>query len=959
MSVFKVGPLAGQAWGPLADHVRQTLAARTLPGLIDRRDVRKYSQFMALSGTLQTLSVAEILQTLARSSASGVLSLDAVEIACDVVFDEGRIIQVFDRSPGSDITLTQRMVAWGAIDPAILPSSADDRGSSSWKTIQVLIGKGHADSELVAQAMADITLAQLYDLFTWEDASFTFTEVGQQAAADQLLAQARERPVPVSVDNVLMESARRLDEWGRMQAELPSDDAVFARAEGGEAVLAEVEQDYPGRSLIPLIDGIRSLEEIVLLAPVTRMDVYSTLADLVARRAIVALDLEQLCDSAGYYASIGDQYNAARLYRRALALDPGNTRLCRKLAEALESMGGSPEAAGSFRQLALAYLADDNIDAALEAADRAVELAGRHGVREREVLITCLERAGEDEEARNQMLALGDLHLELDQWHAAQRLANQLLQLDPTDVEACHLLARAIVMNDEYDCGPDEVVCITCTAVNQRNASHCTACGAPLLLPCMACGREVVVTDRVCIYCGEDPHRHSSRPRSSADADLMAGADSGVVASIRQASRLLAGGAGDQALEIWQDLAERHPSDARIKARLREVAGQVHQDHIAELIEVAQERHRARRYYRAHAAYRRILLGLDGDDPRRPRIRQLCEQVGREKRRTTIFYCLALITAAMAVGMLFYDRWRVQRFTDTSERTLVRARELAASGGARSFIELQQLRNRLSEEARVLGEDADGHWEEINEILKGARDRLIAGDLDQVEELLAAGELDAAAQRLADVERVFGPGNERQRQQALQERLGEARRLQSERAQRLSLDPGRMQEARDAARTGRSAAALAMVVDLRDSPDQQVRAEATALYEQLQEEQQAFQERLARLQEQAESDYPAAAVLAEELRQPAAAWQAGPRIEAITAAVAARREAADVAYAGLGAEPAVADLQAFLREYAGSRHADLARQRLKQGLIQEDQVVQLRRRYQRARAAEDWEAAHA
>ena len=70
---------------------------------------------MALSGTLRTLSLAEIFQTLARSQATGVLRLMTSEGVGDVVFDDGAIIHLNDRSPHKSVTLVARLQAMGAM----------------------------------------------------------------------------------------------------------------------------------------------------------------------------------------------------------------------------------------------------------------------------------------------------------------------------------------------------------------------------------------------------------------------------------------------------------------------------------------------------------------------------------------------------------------------------------------------------------------------------------------------------------------------------------------------------------------------------------------------------------------------------------------------------------------------------------------------------------------------------
>ncbi|MFW5829902.1 MAG: DUF4388 domain-containing protein, partial [Planctomycetota bacterium] len=133
---------------------------------------------MALSGTLRTLSLAEIFQTLARTAATGVLRLDAVEQGADVVFDRGAIIQIIDRSVRGDQDLLLRLMACGVIDRDEY-SRLQESGSGGYVTLHHLVRQGRLQDESVHGAVQQLMQDQIFDLFTWDEANFTFVEEGQ------------------------------------------------------------------------------------------------------------------------------------------------------------------------------------------------------------------------------------------------------------------------------------------------------------------------------------------------------------------------------------------------------------------------------------------------------------------------------------------------------------------------------------------------------------------------------------------------------------------------------------------------------------------------------------------------------------------------------------------------------------------------------------------------------------
>ncbi|HEY4218368.1 MAG TPA: DUF4388 domain-containing protein [Gemmatimonadaceae bacterium] len=177
---------------------------------------------MAIEGPLRELGIHDVFQLLDLSRKTGVLRVSS-QLREDeglVFFDGGRVVQASIRSkpPGTDSgAFTQR--------------------------------------ELDRQVRLQIESA-VFELMSWREGFFSFEE----RTRDEMPGNAR---VTVSTESLLMEGARRIDEWSRIADLVPSLAVIPA--------LAPVQNDRDGAMLdllphewqvLTMIDGGRDLREI-------------------------------------------------------------------------------------------------------------------------------------------------------------------------------------------------------------------------------------------------------------------------------------------------------------------------------------------------------------------------------------------------------------------------------------------------------------------------------------------------------------------------------------------------------------------------------------------------------------------------------------------------------------------------------------------------------------------------
>src|SRR5688572_29257653 len=224
---------------------------------------------MAIEGSLQDVALADICQLLAMGMKTGCLSLTDRSNFGYVYFDRGRVIHasVLNRPD----RLGELLVRNNVITRAQLSSAMEAQGQEKGLRLGELLVRTGALNEEQLQRYISLQIEEaVYHLFTWNQGSFHF-DPDQKPDEGVFL-------VNISPDALLMEGARRVDEWRLLQKKIPSLDVVFAmEKQPGPDVELTSEQ----KKLIPLIDGERTVQELVHESGMVEFEVAKALYGLI------------------------------------------------------------------------------------------------------------------------------------------------------------------------------------------------------------------------------------------------------------------------------------------------------------------------------------------------------------------------------------------------------------------------------------------------------------------------------------------------------------------------------------------------------------------------------------------------------------------------------------------------------------------------------------------------------
>lgn len=208
---------------------------------------------MAIKGSLKEASLADVLQLLAMGAKTGCLSVTDRANFGYIYFDQGRITyaSILNRPD----RLGDLLVKDGKITRVQLEEAIQQQSKERGKRFgEVLVEHGWIEPAVVERYVHRQIEEAVLHLFTWNQGSFYF-EPGQRPEGEPFL-------VSLSAESLLLEGARRVDEWSLIDKKIPSLDLVFTvdrdYVEASEAELTEEQ-----KAILPYLDGRRSLREII------------------------------------------------------------------------------------------------------------------------------------------------------------------------------------------------------------------------------------------------------------------------------------------------------------------------------------------------------------------------------------------------------------------------------------------------------------------------------------------------------------------------------------------------------------------------------------------------------------------------------------------------------------------------------------------------------------------------
>ncbi len=338
---------------------------------------------MAIKGSLKEASLADVLQLLALGQKTGCLTVtDRMNLGY-IYFDRGHIVYasiVNRRDRLGDILLKS-----GRITNEQLGAAIEQQANERERRLgEILIMQGaitQGDLERYIQMQIE---EAVYYLFTWTRGHFTFES--------DILPGDQDFLVAINPESLLLEGARRVDEWSLIEKKIPSLEIIFA-VDQDHLETSQVSLTKEQERLLPLIDGKRDVAHLVEESGLVEFDVGKAIYGLVTAGFAHRVGKSQTLRTSAVGEARADEHrNLGAAFYKTEMLDEA-TREFRRVVE-LRPMDGT-----AYFYLGLIALKQAHWEAAAAYFGQAVDHAGaRPAVLAN--LALAYEKAGRYEVAR-------------------------------------------------------------------------------------------------------------------------------------------------------------------------------------------------------------------------------------------------------------------------------------------------------------------------------------------------------------------------------------------------------------------------------------------------------------------------------------------------------------------------------------------------------------------------------
>jgi hypothetical protein len=235
---------------------------------------------MAIEGPLQDIGIHDVFQLLDLARKSGRLTVRSTARGNEgrVYFDKGAVVHATMQD--NPHTLGALLRKAGKISDRELESASSAQRDGDPRLLgEILVAQGAVTRRDVEKYMRLQIENVVFDLFSWNEGTFSFAD----GTDDQVQMDASVR---VSIESLLMEGARRIDEWSRMNDRIPGAHVIPRLSQPRDESESYIDL-HPGEwEVMTLIDGRHSLRDIAAELAVSEFEVAKTVYGLLSTELI-------------------------------------------------------------------------------------------------------------------------------------------------------------------------------------------------------------------------------------------------------------------------------------------------------------------------------------------------------------------------------------------------------------------------------------------------------------------------------------------------------------------------------------------------------------------------------------------------------------------------------------------------------------------------------------------------
>lgn len=223
-----------------------------------------------LQGKIGRFTLPEIFQLIATGQKTGTLGIQHDDDIVMVYFKKGKII--YGYGPRRTYHLGQLLRDRGRLTDKQLEDAVktQSRKDASKRLGQILIDKKYISMTDLEEVVREQIEELIYSLLSWEKGTFKFY--------DNQYPTQEEITVDISVENAILEGCRRIDEENKANEVLPDSEDIVKITTTPSSRQSDILIESSEWNLVALIDGQRTVDDIIRQSGQPRTRVLNKLA---------------------------------------------------------------------------------------------------------------------------------------------------------------------------------------------------------------------------------------------------------------------------------------------------------------------------------------------------------------------------------------------------------------------------------------------------------------------------------------------------------------------------------------------------------------------------------------------------------------------------------------------------------------------------------------------------------
>ena len=362
---------------------------------------------MNTKSNLDIVALPTLIQSIADESKTGTLKIENNLGEKTIYLRDGKVLQV--TSPEKPSMLAEGLRRHPELDEESYQLLCKQQMKTGNSLASIILNEENGLALLTVICQFQI-LEEMCELFTWENCHSEFIDGEPDPMNFDLEIINIE---PMNISSLLLEGARRLDEWNIIRQYIPS------RQDIPEKLVEKLEEaSYEKQTVFQAIDGFQNINEILSKLRLSAFVAESTLSELIQEKVIALKDGKALLQLATLDIFREDIEKRIKLYERAIELGEQNTEIIEWLAHSYETLGKKDKAANQYWNLGTYHLSNGDYIEASHVLEKVTNLIPDYYTAQ-ECLLSLLNKLKQYEKfARRTNLYARKLVLENEQTRA-------------------------------------------------------------------------------------------------------------------------------------------------------------------------------------------------------------------------------------------------------------------------------------------------------------------------------------------------------------------------------------------------------------------------------------------------------------------------------------------------------------------------------------------------------------